>query len=65
MQQYMTEEKNSQVKLTVSADNQPNDFSSSTMNMQVSGEKRNDMPMEKLFRPKTTLKQQESTGVSF
>lgn len=45
MQQYMTEEKNFQVKLTVSADNQSNNFSSGNMNIQVSGEKRNDMPM--------------------
>lgn len=50
MQQYTTEEKNSQVKLTVPADNQPNNFSSSNMNLQLSGEKRNDMPMEKLFQ---------------
>ena len=46
----MTEENNSQVKITVSADNQPNNFSNSNMNMQLSGEKRNDMPMEKLFQ---------------
>jgi hypothetical protein len=55
MQQYMTEEKNSQIKLTVSADNQPNNFSRSNMNMQVCGEKRNDMPMEKLFQDQKLL----------
>jgi len=62
----MTEEKNSQVKLTVPADNQPNNFSSSNTNMQLSGEKRNDMPMEKLFQDqKLHLQQPECTGVSF
>jgi len=30
--------------------NQPNNFRSSNMNMHVCGEKRNDMPMEKLFQ---------------
>jgi hypothetical protein len=55
MQQYRTEEKNSQVKITVSADNQPNNFGSSNTNMQVSGEKRNDMPMEKLFQDRKLL----------
>lgn len=65
-QQYMTEEKNSQAKLTVRADNQPNNFRSSNMNMQLSGEKRNDMPMEKLFQDqKLLLQQPECTGVSF
>jgi hypothetical protein len=49
MQQYMAEEQNSDVKLTVSVDEQPNNFSSSNMNMWVSGEKRNDMPMQKRF----------------
>jgi hypothetical protein len=51
----MAEEQNSQVKLTVSVDNQPNNFSSSDMNMRVSGEKRNDMPMEKLFQDQKLL----------
>jgi len=61
----MTEEKKSQVKLTVPADNEHNNFSSSNMNMQLSGEKRNDMPMEKLFQDqKLLLQQPECTGVS-
>jgi hypothetical protein len=51
----MTEEKNSQVKLTVSANNQPNNFCSSNMNMQVSGEKRNDTAIEKLFQDQKLL----------
>lgn len=66
MQQHMTEEKNSQVKLTVPPDKQRNNFSSSNMNMQLSGEKGNDMPMEKLFQDqKLHLQQPKCTGVSF
>jgi hypothetical protein len=52
MQRYMAEEQNSHVQLTVSVDNQPNNFSSSDMSMWVSGEKRNDMPIEKFFKTK-------------